>query len=218
VSLWCATAADVLTAAPRGHLDILGRDVRVALRGMLSRPAHTLAAVGAVALGIGASVAMFTVIDGVLLAPLDYHDAGRLVFVGETPADGRGGNTGYLSFVDLKTRARSLSHLAAATQSTATFTGEGQDAERVNAMRVSADYFPMIGVAGHRPRVRGGGRSAWRRAPRDPERRPLAPPLQADPAIAGRFIDLSGEAFTVVGVMPAGFDDLVASRLYVMPR
>lgn len=215
-SLWCATAADVLTAAPREHLDILGRDVRVALRGMLSRPAHTLAAVGTVALGIGASVAMFTVIDGVLLAPLDYHDAGRLVFVGETTADGRGGNTGYLSFVDLKTRARSLRHLAAATQSTATFTGEGQDAERVNAMRVSADYFPMIGVApaigraftaaedrpGAARRVVILSDDLWRRR------------FRADPAIAGRVIDLSGEAFTVVGVMPAGFDDLVASRLY----
>lgn len=215
-SLLATTAADVLTTAPREHFDILARDVRVALRGMLARPAHALTAVCTVGLGIGASVAMFAVIDGVLLAPLDYHDADGLVLVGETTADGRGGNTGYLSFVDLKARARSLSHVAAATQSTATFTGDGQDAERVNAMRVSADYFAMIGITPALGRVftaaedqPGAARrvailsdSLWRRR------------FRADRGIVGRVVDVSGQAITVVGVMPAGFDDLVASRLY----
>jgi putative ABC transport system permease protein len=214
--LWAATVGDILRAAPGQHMDILSRDLRFALRSMLARPAHTLTAVVTVALGIGASVAMFTVIDGVLLAPLDYRDADRLVFVGETRPDGRGGNTGYLSFVDLKTRARSLSHLVAATQSTATFTGDGQDAERVNAMRVSADYFAMIGVAPALGRAftaaedqPGTARQVvvlsdglWRRR------------FRADPGVIGRVVDIGDRPFTVLGVMPRGFDDIVAARAY----
>lgn len=216
VSLWLSTLADVVRVAPREHLDILSRDLRVAMRSMFARPAHTLTAVATVALGIGASVAMFTVIDGVLLAPLAYRDADRLVTVGEAGLDGRGDTTGYLSFVDLKSRSRSFSHLVAATQSTATFTGGGQDAERLNAMRVSADYFPMVGVspalgraftaAEDRP---GAARQVvilsdgvWRRR------------FRADPGVVGRVVDIGGLPFTVVGVMPRGFDDLVATRLY----
>ena len=78
---------------------------------------------------------MFAVVDGVLLAPLDYRDADQLVAVAETKQGQDPVNMGYLSFVDLKRQARSVSHLVAATQSTATFSGGGQDAERVNAMR-----------------------------------------------------------------------------------
>lgn len=216
VGLWFGTALDILRQAPGEHVDILRRDLQVAWRGLVARPAHALTAIVTLALGIGASVAMFTVIDGVLLAPLDYRDADRLVFVGETRPDGDGGNTGYLSFVDLKTRARSVSHLVAATQSTATFTGDGQDAERINAMRVSADYFPMIGVSpvlgraftadedrpGTARQVVVLSDGLWRRR------------FRADPGTIGRVVDISGRPFTVVGVMPPGFDDLVAERAY----
>ncbi len=215
-ALMLATAADVLRVAPREHLDILWRDLRVAARGLVARPAHTATAVLTLALGVGAVVAMFAVIHGVLLAPLDYRDADGLVFVGETGADGRGGNTGYLSFAEVRTRARSLTHLVAATQSTATFTGDGQDAERVNAMRVSADYFAMVGVtpalgrafepSDDRP---GTARQVvvlsdglWRRR------------FRADPQVVGRVVDISGQPHTVIGVMPPGFDDLVAARAY----
>ncbi len=66
--LWIATIADVLRAAPSEHLDILFRDVRFALRAMATRPVHTLTAIVTLAIGIGANVAMFAVIDGVLLA------------------------------------------------------------------------------------------------------------------------------------------------------
>lgn len=214
--LWITTAIDVLRVAPREHADILWRDVRVALRAMFARPAHSLTAIVTVALGIGASVAMFSVIDAVLLAPLGYREANRLVMVGETRNDGRGGNAGYLTFVDVKARARSFSHIVAATRSTATFAGDGQDAERVNAMRVSTDYFAMIGVSpvlgraftadedrpGAARRVAVLSDGLWRRR------------FGADPAIVGRVVDISGQPITVVGVMPRGFDDIVAARAY----
>ncbi|MGD9902571.1 MAG: ABC transporter permease [Vicinamibacterales bacterium] len=216
VRLWLATLADVVRAAPGQHLDILRRDLRFALRAMWTRPAHTATALVTLAIGIGANVATFSVIDAVLLAPFDYRDADRIVFIGETRPDGRGGNTGYQSFVDLKARARTVTHLVAATQSTATFTGDGQDAERVNAMRVSADYFALIGVSPALGRaftaaedVPGPARQVmvisdelWRRR------------FRADPAVVGRVVDLGGRPFTVVGVMPRGFDDFIAARAY----
>jgi len=216
LALWVATMGDVLTSAPGQHLDILWRDVRFAVRAMAARPAHALTAVATLAIGIGANVAMFAVVDGVLLAPLDYRDADQLVLVNETNRGGDPGNLGYLSFVDLQSRARSFSHLVAATRSTATFIGGGQDAERVNAMRVSRDYFEMVGVqpalgrafteaedqpgAARRVVILSDG--LWRRR------------FSADPSVIGRPVVISDVPYTVVGVMPRGFDDIVASRFY----
>lgn len=214
--IWLGTALDVLAAAPAQHADILRRDLSVGVRGLLARPAHALTAVVTLAIGIGANVAMFAVIDAVLLAPLDYRDAGRLVAVSETRQGGSPGNLGYLSFVDLSSRARTVTELVAASQSTATFDADGQDALRVNAMRVSRNYFDLIGVqpvlgraftsAEDRP---GAARQVlvlsdglWRRR------------FAADPRVVGRVVAIAGEPYTIVGVMPRGFDDLLATRFY----
>ena len=214
--LWLATMVDVVKSAPGQHLDILGRDLRFALRSMAARPAHTLTAMVTLALGIGANVAMFAVVDGVLFAPLDYRDADQLVAIAETKQGQDPVNMGYLSFVDLKSQARSLSHLVAATQSTATFSGGGLDAERVNAMRVSRGYFDMVGVqpilgraftnaedmpgAARRVVILSDG--LWRRR------------FGADPGVIGRPVVISDIPHVIVGVMPRGFDDIVASRFY----
>ena len=216
IGLWLATMADVVRSAPGQHLDILWRDLRFATRTMLARPAHALTAIVTLAIGIGANVAMFAVVDGVLLAPLDYRDADQLVAVAETKQGQDPVNMGYLSFVDLKSQARSVSHLVAATQATATFSGGGQDAERVNAMRVSRGYFDMVGVqpilgraftdaedmpgAARRVVILSDG--LWRRR------------FGADPGVIGRPVVISDIPHVIVGVMPRGFDDIVASRFY----
>jgi putative ABC transport system permease protein len=216
LGLWLATVADVLRAAPGQHVDILRRDLRFALRAMLARPAHTLTAVVTLAIGIGANVAMFAVVDGVLFAPLDYRDADQLVAVDETKQGPDPVNMGYLSFLDVKNQARSVSHLVAATQSTATFSGGGQDAERVNAMRVSRDYFDLVGVQPRLGRaftdaedMPGAARRVvilsdglWRRR------------FAADPGVIGRPVMISDVPHVIVGVMPGGFEDIVASRFY----
>ena len=216
LALWLATVGDVLRSAPGQHLDILWRDVRFAVRAMVARPAHALTAVVTLAIGIGANVAVFAVVDGVLLAPLGYPNADQLVSVSETRHGEEPRNLGYLSFVDVKSRSRSFSHLVAATQSTATFSGGGQDPERVNAMRVSREYFEMVGVqpvlgrafteAEDRPgaarRVIILSDGLWRRR------------FGADPSVVGRPVTIGDVAFTIVGVLPRGFDDIVASRLY----
>jgi putative ABC transport system permease protein len=214
--LWLATGADVLRTAPAEHWDVLSRDLRYALRALRARPAHALAAVLTLGLAIGANVAMFAVVDGVLLQPLPYRDPDALVAVSETAKGGDGSNLGYLSFVDLRQRARSFERLAAVSQSTATLVDPAREALRVSAMRASYGYFEMLGVtpaigrafseAEDRPgsarRVAILSDSLWRRR------------FDADPGVLGRPLDVGGIPFVVVGVLPRGFEDLVAARRY----
>ncbi len=214
--LWLATAWDVAGTATSEHAAILARDARYALRTLQARPAHSFAALGTLALGIGANVAMFAVLDAVLLAPLPYRDPARLVSIAETSQDGEAGNIGYLSFLDLRARARTLDTLVAATQSTATLIDAGRDAMRVDAMRVSQGYFEMLGV---RPAL---GRTFEPAEDKPGAARRVAilsdrlwrERFGADAGLVGRPIDVSGIDYQVVGVLPPGFEDLVAARLY----
>lgn len=214
--LLLATAGDVLRIVPVQHADVLARDVRFAARAMAARPLPTLAAAATLALGIGANVAMFAVVDGVLLRPLPYHDPRGLVTVQETSRVHGASNLGYRTFTDVRDRAATLAAAAAVSQSSATLTGAGREPERVKAMRVSRSYFDVLGV-----------RPALGRAFVEAEDRPgtarqvavLADTLwrrrfDADPSVVGRTIEVGGLPFQVVGVTPAGFDDLVASRMY----
>jgi putative ABC transport system permease protein len=215
--LWLATAADIVRVAPREHWDVLARDTRFAVRAWSVRPVPTLAALATLAAGIGANVAMFAVVDGVLLRPLPYRDPDALVSVTETSSrNGEDSSLGYLTFADLRARARSLETWAATASSTATLAGDGRAPERVKAMRVSHAYFDLLGVrpalgrvfadAEDRPgtarRVAVISDALWRRR------------FDADPAIVGRPLDVGGTAFQVIGVAPRAFDDLVSSRLY----
>jgi putative ABC transport system permease protein len=214
--LWAGTLADLFRAAPAQHWDILAQDARFALRTMRARPALTAAAVLTLGLGIGANAAMFAVVDAVLLAPLPYGDPDRLTAIQERAAGGEAGNVGYLTFLDLRARARGFSALAAASQSVAVLAGDGRDAERVGVMRVSASYFPMVGVAATAGRTfteaedrPGAARRVvilsdrlWRRR------------FRADPSVVGKPLALGSASFTVVGVMPRSFEDLVARELF----
>jgi putative ABC transport system permease protein len=214
--LWAATIADILRTAPSEHLDILARDTRFAFRMMARRPLHTIAAAATLALGIGANVAMFAVIEGVLLSPLPYREPDALVVVQEQREGDEPGTMGYLTFADLRERVRTLTSMAAASQSSGTLTGDGREPERVSAVRVSSSYFSMIGVApilgraftdsedrpGQARRVAILSDALWRRR------------FGGDPSVIGRPMMIGTTAHTVMGVMPPGFSDLVAGRLY----
>jgi predicted permease len=216
IGVWTSTVADVLRRAPGIHWDILRRDGRLALRTLSARPMSFGAAVLMLAIGIGANVAVYTVVHTVLLAPLPYQHADALVTIAETEAGADPSNLGYLTFVDIKDRARSLDQAVAATQSSATMTGEGLEAERLNAMRVSREYFEMIGVMpalgrpftaeedrpGEARRVVILSDALWRRR------------FGADPGVINQAITISDLPYRIVGVLPAGFEDLVAGRLY----
>src|SRR5688500_9653541 len=84
--VWLATIADVFRTAPAEHLDILRRDLAYTIRMLARRPVLTFTAVLTLALGIGANTAIFSVVNGVLLAPFDYRDADELVLVEEQGA------------------------------------------------------------------------------------------------------------------------------------
>jgi putative ABC transport system permease protein len=214
--VWLATVWDLLCQAPAQQWDVFVRDVRHGVRLLARRRLHTLSAVATLALAIAANVAMFAVVDAVLLRPLPYGDESRVVMVEEQAASREPGNLGYLTFVDVRDRSRSFDALAAASLAYATISGDGRDAERAQAMRVSASYFDVVGVApalgrrfteaedrpGEARRVAILSDGLWRRR------------FGADPSIVGRPVRLNDRPYVVVGVMPASFDDLIASQLY----
>lgn len=216
IGLWLAAIADILKTAPSEHLDILTRDARFALRAASARPAHTLASIFTLGLALGASTVMFAVVDAVMLRPLPYPEAERMVMVQETSRGGPSSNLGYLTFLDLRERSRSVESMTAIAQSYANLTGDRLDAERVSAMRASSSYFSVTGVtptlgrvfteAEDRPgtarRVAILADSLWRRR------------FAADPSVVGKPITVNGNPFVVVGVMPPSFEDLVGERMY----
>jgi putative ABC transport system permease protein len=180
-------------------LDELRRDSRHALRLLRRTPSFTAVAALTLALGVGASTAIFTVVNGVLLRPLPYHEPGRLVMLagGQTVAAG--------TFLDWKAEARSFERMAAAEYWQPNLTG-GERPEEITAIRVGADLLPMLGVrpilgrnflaeeehAG-REHVLVLGYGIWRRR------------FGADPGVVGRRIMVDGVPHTIVGVMPRGF-------------
>ncbi|HLI84656.1 MAG TPA: ABC transporter permease [Bryobacteraceae bacterium] len=192
-----------------------GRDVRYALRRLRQSPAFTLAAAVTLALGIGSTTAMFSVVDSALLRPLPYTDAERLVAVFEKQRNSTQqvwaseGN-----FLDWGRQNHVFSDLAAFAFFPFTLSSAG-GAERVNGARATWNAFNMLGQMP----VLGRGFE-----PRDC--RPGAPPVVilshgfferrfgGDPNLIGRAIVLNGAPHTVVGVMPRGFRFLNAPDLF----
>src|SRR5262249_40592280 len=124
---------------------MLGRDLRYALRTLVKRPGFTAVALATLALGIGANTAIFSIVNAVLLRPLPYRAAARLVEVHGSTA-GQRGNLSPMDFLDLRDRIERLEHVAAFNNyADATLTGAGEP-ERVAGTRVSADFFGVYGV------------------------------------------------------------------------
>ena len=195
-------------------LEMLWQDLRYGLRMLRRTPGFTAAALVTLALGIGANTAIFTVVDAVLLRPLPYPDPERLVTVGDRNAEGFSSNVGFATVLDWRERSRSFEQLAMMRSWMPTLVTSGE-AERVPAVRVSWNYFDMMGV---RPAL-GRGFTAeddrpdhwrvlllsdklWRRR------------FGADPSIVGRTLVMSDREYRVVGVMPASFEPLDAERYY----
>src|SRR5436190_11742740 len=126
-------------------MDTLIKDIRVGIRSLLKRPGFTLVAILTLAIGIGASTAIFSVVDGVLLRPLPYPQAEQLVQLREV--NPRGGKIRFAepNFLDLRTRSRSFAGMAQYTGELTTVTG-GAESVRSATYLVSADFFKVIGV------------------------------------------------------------------------
>lgn len=188
-------------------MDTLLQDVRFGLRQLRRTPAFTAAAVVALALGIGATTAVFTLLDRVVLRPLPYPNADRLLMTWETN-DAKALTHERLSpvnFVDYRGLSQVFADAAAWWYPQLNLTEPGRDPMRVNAVEASANFFAVIGV---QPALGAGF------APAPMFSRELVVVIShrlwrerfgGDPSIVGRLVTLNGQAFTVAGVMPAGF-------------
>ncbi len=184
-------------------------DLRYAVRNLLNARGFAIVAVSTLALGIGAPVAMFSVVNALLLRPLPFHDPDRLMALGEyglhgKPAEAQPGSFSYPNFADVRTSNRSFEAVAAYHDNEYTVTGIGQ-ALHANAEIVSANLFPLLGT---QPAI---GRN-FRNDEEGPGHRVVIlsdefwrAHCNADAGVLGRSITLSGSPFTVIGVMPRGF-------------
>ena len=120
-------------------------DLRLALRLCFRHPLLSLAAIGSLALGIGANTAIFTVLNGSVLKPLAYADPARLMVVWETRSDTPKRSVAPANFLDWRRETTAFSALAAFDDFTATLTTSGE-AQRIHAVSASANFFEVLGV------------------------------------------------------------------------
>ncbi|MCA1568366.1 MAG: ABC transporter permease [Acidobacteria bacterium] len=185
----------------------LSQDLGYGLRMLLKNPGFTVVAVIALALGIGANSAIFSVVNTVLLRPLPYQDPDRLVMVWEdnTKAGYPRDTPAAANYIDWRDQNQVFEGMAAIADMSFNLTGTGEP-ERIDGRRVSANLFPLLGVEPHIGRAflpeedqPGANRvvvmshGLWQRR------------FGSDVNIAGKSLTLNGESYTVVGVMPPSF-------------
>jgi putative ABC transport system permease protein len=188
-------------------IETIWQDLKFGLRMLRKNPGFTAVAMFTLALGIGANTAIFSVVHAVLLRPLPYGDADQLLAISQT--DRASGTTGvpvsFTKFTEISEQNKSLASVAAFYPYTPSLVSEHQP-ELVNAARVSADLFRVLGITpllgrgflpeeeapgGHDAAILGDG--FWHSH------------FAADPGLLGKTLSLDGKRVTVVGVLPASF-------------
>lgn len=194
----------------------LMQDVRYALRMLRKSPGFTAVVLLVLMIGIGANIAIFSVVNTVLLRPLPYRDPGRLVRVWEQlPGIGYGQvGTATGEYLDYQSQNRVFSGIAGYKNDTVNLTGSGQP-ERVPITRATANLFPVLGVE---PML-GRTYSADEDRPGGPKVAVLSYGLWqrrfgADRKIVGHTIALDGQPYAVIGVMPRSFQFPYATLPY----
>lgn len=190
------------------------RDLRSAARVLKRSPGFTATALLTLGLGIGANTAIFSVVHAVLLRPLPYAEPDQLVAMGTRRPEGSVGNVGYTTILDWRERTRAFADIAIVRSWFPTLRNGGEP-ERIPAMRVSANFFRLLGAipalgsdfdAG--ADTPGGWRvlmlsdEIWRRR------------FNGDPDVVGRAVTMNDGVYTVRGVMPRGFEELISGRYY----
>ena len=187
------------------------QDVRHALNIFWKQPAFAASAVLTLALGIGATTAIFSVIYSVMLRPLPFADSSRFVHIWSKDASAVRQSVSYPDFLDWRRQSQTLGRLSAWTEIDGMPIAIGGEAERVEAVTVFGDFFPILGVAPElgttlpsESESRGGSivlsHSYWQRR------------FGSDPNVLGRSIAIYGTTVSVVGVMPEGFQFPVQRR------
>jgi putative ABC transport system permease protein len=191
------------------------QDVRYGARTLRRAPAFALVAIATLAIGIGGTTAAYSVLHAVLLRPLPYVEPDRLVAIGHPNDDtGHPSNLGFLTFRDWRARTRALEDAAAMRSWLATIT-DGTEPERVGAVRVSWNFFRLLGVTpaiGRDFRPEEDRPEAWRVVLLSDElwRRRFG----ADPSIVGKTIRIHDRPYLVAGVMPSSLEPLISARYY----
>jgi putative ABC transport system permease protein len=197
----------VLGARRRNMFGDLQQDLRYGARMLVKNPAFMTIAVLTLALGIGVNAAIFSVVNAVLLQPLPYAKADELVQVIRTPGSKQRWPFSPGAYLDLKNRNTVFTGTAALSNKgwPANLTERGE-AERLQGYEVSANLFPLLGVAAAQ------GRTFYDEEDRPGENRVVVLShalwqrrFDADPQIIGQALMLNGAAYTVIGVMPADF-------------
>lgn len=178
-------------------METLIKDIRYGMRSLLKRPAFTTIAVLTLALGIGLNTAIFSVINAVLLRPLPYAEPGRLLTFRS--------NQSALDLADLEAQSRMFSSLGGEVKQALDYTA-GSEPLQFQTGQVTGGFFETLGVKPERGRVitpdddKAGGpyvavlsHALWLRQ------------FGGDQQIVGKTIPLSGNSYTIIGVMPAGF-------------
>jgi len=214
--------AKELHAEVRGfqRLESLWRDAWYAARVCRKAPAFSAVVVATLALGIGATSAIFALVNAVVFRPLPFHDAAALVRVTQVNRDsGRSSSLSPPNYFDLRERAASFSALAAYWTPTVTLSAGGGAPERIAAALCTASLTEVLGVAPQlgraftdeddapgAPRVALVSDGLWRRT------------FGGDPGLVGRTVRVDDTPVVVVGVMPAGFAFPAATDLWLPLR
>ena len=184
-------------------LEHIKRDLFYAVRVLLRSPGFTAIAITTLALGIGATAAIFSFVNAVLLKPLPYPHPEQIVSVGEKLPDGFSNPISTLNFLDWERQNRCFEYLAALAFDKVTLTGSDRPQE-VKVHRVSASYFKVLGVSAALGRTFAASENEpgndlevvlsnriWRSR------------FGGDSQIIGRKITLDGKNYTIIGVLPA---------------
>lgn len=182
------------------------QDLKYSLRTLRQQRAFTIAAIAALALGIGATTAVFSVVDAILLRPFPYPDPSRIVMFMNKSPDGQGPGASPIKFVHWSHQTNAIQDAAAFRTVTMNYTG-GDVPEQINAGNVSEAFFrlwgakPLIGRTfspdedrPNGPHVAVLSHGWWTRR------------FAADPSIVGKTILLGGDPYVVIGVINPGFD------------
>src|SRR5437660_3947768 len=179
-------------------------NLRLALRGLIKNPAFSAVAIITLALGIGANTAIFSIVNAVLLRPLPYPDADRIMVLNESSGPGQDYSVALPDYFDWRNDNTVFEHLAATHKESRNLSGiPGREAERVSCASVTRNFFDVIGLPAEIGRTfsededKVGGPPVvlisdrlWQRA------------FNRDPGAIGRPINLHDQSYTVIGVMP----------------
>jgi len=192
------------------------KDLRFGIRMLLKRPGFTAIAIVTLALGIGASTAIFSAVNPILFESLPYPDASQIVTISDDfgTTDSSIGMT-FGTYQELVQRSRSFTAIAVARPWQPAMTGSAEP-ERLEGQRVSASYFQVLGVSpvlglnfnSADDRLNGPNlviisEGLWQRR------------FNGESAIVGRQVTLNGNSFTVIGVMPRAFENVLSPKAEV---